>query len=125
MAMGVPFRRSSRGPAIGPDLLRAREPRRHGRVAPPEVVALLAACPRLTLLATGRAARRVRGAREWSVAPLASLVGVRPPTLDAVAATPAVGSSWSGRTRAVPRAARGRIAAAWPFRRWPCRFPVS
>jgi predicted ATPase/transcriptional regulator with XRE-family HTH domain len=53
-----------------------------------EVAGLLGACPGLSVLATSRAPLRVRGEREYCVAPL----GVPPrgdPTVDDVAATPA------------------------------------
>ncbi|HEY8598404.1 MAG TPA: helix-turn-helix domain-containing protein [Thermomicrobiales bacterium] len=61
----------------------------HLLAAAPEIAALLAACPQLTILATSRAALRVRGEREWVVAPLALPPDGSTPTLAMVAATPA------------------------------------
>ncbi|MDP9480998.1 MAG: hypothetical protein M3R38_35925, partial [Actinomycetota bacterium] len=57
--------------------------------AAPEVAELLAACPSLKVLATSRAPLRLRGEREYPVAPLAVPDPARAPDAEAVAASPA------------------------------------
>ena len=58
--------------------------------AVPEIVALLDACPGLTVLATSRAPLRVRGEQEYPVGPLGMPDPAKTPLVGAVASTPAV-----------------------------------
>jgi predicted ATPase/transcriptional regulator with XRE-family HTH domain len=58
--------------------------------AAPEVVALMEACPGLTVLATSRAPLRVRGEREYPVPPLDVPDPTRVPRLEDVVGAPAV-----------------------------------
>jgi len=58
--------------------------------AVPEIVALVEACPDLTVLATSRAPLRVRGEQEYPVGPLGMPDPTRTPLVGAVAGTPAV-----------------------------------
>jgi predicted ATPase len=58
--------------------------------AAPIIAALLAAAPNLAILATSRAPLRVRGEREWPVAPLALPASDRLLTTAEVAASPAI-----------------------------------
>ena len=58
--------------------------------AAPEVATLLEACPGLAVLATSRAPLRIRGEREYPVAPLAVPDPTRAPRLEDVADAPAV-----------------------------------
>ena len=67
--------------------------------AAPELVDLLEACPHLTILASSRAALRVRGEHEYAVLPLA-LPEVRRATARQVTASPA-GSLFLARARGV------------------------
>ena len=67
--------------------------------AAPALVGLLEACPHLTILASSRAALRVRGEHEYAVLPLA-LPDVRPATPRQVAASPA-GSLFVSRAQGV------------------------
>lgn len=62
----------------------------HVLAAAPEVAALLAACPQLTILATSRAPLRLRGEREWTVAPLPLPDLTRLPTVADIAGNPSV-----------------------------------
>ena len=55
----------------------------------PEIVALVEACPGLTVLATSRAPLRVRGEQEYPVGPLEMPDPTRTPLVGAVAGTPA------------------------------------
>ena len=55
----------------------------------PEIVALMEACPGLTVLATSRAPLRVRGEQEYPVGPLEMPDPTRTPLVGAVAGTPA------------------------------------
>jgi predicted ATPase/DNA-binding XRE family transcriptional regulator len=56
----------------------------------PEIVALVEACPGLTVLTTSRAPLRVRGEQEYPVGPLGMPDPSRTPLVGAVAGTPAV-----------------------------------
>ena len=56
----------------------------------PEIVALVEACPDLTVLATSRAPLRVRGEQEFPVGPLGMPDPASTPLVGAVAGTPAV-----------------------------------
>jgi predicted ATPase/DNA-binding XRE family transcriptional regulator len=58
--------------------------------AVPEIVALLDACPGVTVLATSRAPLRVRGEQEYPVGPLGMPDPAKTPLVGAVASTPAV-----------------------------------
>jgi predicted ATPase len=58
--------------------------------AAPEVAALMEACPGLAVLATSHAPLRIRGEREYPVAPLAVPDPARAPRLEDVAGAPAV-----------------------------------
>lgn len=58
--------------------------------AAPEVAPLLETCPGLAVLATSRAPLRIRGEREYPVAPLAVPDPARAPRLEDVAGAPAV-----------------------------------
>ncbi len=62
----------------------------HLSAAMPEIAALLAACPGLTVLATSRAALRLRGEWVYPVPPLAFPDMAAHPTREALAAAPAV-----------------------------------
>jgi predicted ATPase/transcriptional regulator with XRE-family HTH domain len=62
----------------------------HVVAAAPEIADLLAACPQLVALVTSRVTLRVRGEREYSVAPLTLPDLAHVPTLEVVAETPAV-----------------------------------
>jgi predicted ATPase/Tfp pilus assembly protein PilF/DNA-binding XRE family transcriptional regulator len=60
------------------------------QAAAPAVAAVVAACPRLVLLVTSRAALRVRGEQEWPVPPLALPDRHAPPTPERLLEAPAV-----------------------------------
>ena len=68
--------------------------------AAPEVAALVEACPRLVVVATSRAPLRVRGEREYPVAPLALPASTRSPSGKEVLAAPS-GKLFAERARAV------------------------
>ena len=57
----------------------------------PEIVALVEACPGLTVLATSRAPLRVRGEQEYPVGPLGTPDPTRSPRAGTIAEIPAVG----------------------------------
>ena len=61
----------------------------HVMEAAPDVAELLAACPRLVVLVTSRAALRIRGERDYPVYPLAVPDPSRSPDVQTVAASPA------------------------------------
>jgi predicted ATPase/DNA-binding XRE family transcriptional regulator len=57
----------------------------------PEILALIEACPGLTVLATSRAPLRVRGEQEYPVGPLGTPDPSLAPRVETIAETPAVG----------------------------------
>lgn len=86
---GVPLRDRLRASLRARGILLVLDNVEHLLAAAPEVAALLADCPQLAVLATSRAPLRVRGEREYPVAPLATPPLGHAPTMIEVAAAPA------------------------------------
>ncbi len=77
-------------PSRGQHLLLVLDNCEHLLDAAPDIADLLADCPGLAILATSRAPLRLRGEREWPVAPLAPPELARLPTAGEIAGNPAV-----------------------------------
>ena len=109
---GQPLRDALHASLAARELLLVLDNVEHVLAAAPEVAALLAACPNVTVLATSRAPLRLRGEREYPVAPLALPESRREAPPGEIAAAPAVRLFVERAQAAAPRFALTKANAA-------------